>query len=58
VTVPQGAALTLRNQTDGLVLALLETLEWTRDATTVADVSALDEFRDLVDAAARSAGWA
>lgn len=40
------------------MLALLETLEWTRDATTVADVSALDEFRDLVDAAARSAGWA
>jgi adenylate cyclase len=58
VTVPPGAALTLRNQTGGLVLALLETLEWTRDATTVADVSALDEFRDLVDAATRPAGWA
>jgi rubredoxin len=49
VTVPEGAALTLRNQTDGFVLALLETQERTRDATTVADVRALAEFADLAD---------
>jgi adenylate cyclase len=45
--VPEGAALWLRNQTDGSILAVLENLEWTRDATTAADVSTLQEFRDL-----------
>jgi adenylate cyclase len=45
--VPEGAAVWLRNQTDGPVLAVLESLEWTRDATTAADVSTLQEFRDL-----------
>jgi len=44
-----GAALTLRNQTDGFVLALLENLERTRDATSVADVRKLREFDDLLD---------
>lgn len=49
LTVPAGAALTLRNQTDGHVLALIETLERTRDATTLAEVRELAEFRDLLD---------
>jgi class 3 adenylate cyclase len=47
LTVPDGAVVTLRNQTDGAVLALLENLEWTRDATTVAQATTLQEFRDL-----------
>lgn len=40
------------------VLALIETLERTRDATTLADVRELSEFRDLLDedAIARAAG--
>jgi hypothetical protein len=58
LTVPEDAALVLRNQTDGHVLALIETLERTRDATTLADVRELSEFRHLVDedAIARAAG--
>lgn len=47
LTVPEGAVVTLRNQTEGSVLALLENLEWTRDATTAAQATALQEFRDL-----------
>jgi adenylate cyclase len=47
--VPAGAALNLRNQTDGFVLALLESLERTRDATSLADVRELREFEDLFD---------
>jgi len=47
LTVPDGAVVALRNQTDGSVLALFEELEWTRDATTAAQATALQEFRDL-----------
>lgn len=47
--VPQGSVPTLRNQTDGHVLALVETLARTRDATTLEDVRRLDEFRDFLD---------
>lgn len=47
LVVPDGAAVTLRNQTDGSVLALLEDLEWTRDATTAAEASTVQDFRDL-----------
>jgi hypothetical protein len=58
LSVPEGAALVLRNQTDGFVLALVETTERTRDATTLADLDGLDEFRDVLDpdAIARAAG--
>ncbi|HZU20952.1 MAG TPA: DUF5939 domain-containing protein [Gaiellaceae bacterium] len=49
LTVPAGAAVTLRNQTDGFVLVLLENLERTRDATSLADVSELREFDDVID---------
>jgi adenylate cyclase len=45
--LPQGAALTLRNQTSGAVLAVLEDAAWTREATTAAQVTTLQEFRDL-----------
>ena len=56
LTVPAGATLTLRNQTDGFVLALLESLERTRDATSLAGVRGLDaEFEDLFDPAAIAA---
>jgi hypothetical protein len=48
VTVPAGATLALRNQTNGFVLALLENLERTRDATSLADVSGLEEFDDVL----------
>jgi adenylate cyclase len=47
LTVPEGAVVTLRNQTEGAVLAVLESLEWTRDATTAGEVIALQDFRDL-----------
>jgi adenylate cyclase len=49
ISVPEGADLILRNQTEGFVLALLESLERTRDATSLADVAGLDEFVDLFD---------
>jgi adenylate cyclase len=47
LAVPEGAVVTLRNQTDGSVLALFEDLEWTRDATTAAQAATLQEFREL-----------
>jgi class 3 adenylate cyclase len=47
LAVPDGAAITLRNQTDGPVLALFESREWSRDATTAAQAWTLAEFRDL-----------
>lgn len=60
LAVPAGAVLTLRNQTDGFVLALLESPERTRDATPLGDVQDLCEFEDLVDpeAVARAVGRA
>jgi hypothetical protein len=58
--IPEGAVLTLRNQTDGFVLALLENMERTRDATSLSEVSELREFDDLFDleAVTRAAGAA
>jgi adenylate cyclase len=47
LAVPEGAVLTLRNQTDGPVLAVLEDIEWTGEAATAAQVITLQEFRDL-----------
>jgi adenylate cyclase len=45
--LPQGAVLSLRNQTGGAVLAVLEDAAWSADATTAAQVTMLQEFRDL-----------
>ena len=45
--LPAGAALCLRNQTEGAVLAVLEDTTWTADATPASQVTALQEFRDL-----------
>jgi adenylate cyclase len=45
--LPHGADLSLRNQTAGAVLAVLEDAAWTADATTAAQVTTLPEFRDL-----------
>jgi len=45
--LPRGALLSLRNQTGGTVLAALEDAAWTRDATTAAQVTTLQEFREL-----------
>lgn len=45
--LPRGAVLSLRNQTGGAVLAVLEDAAWTRDATTAAQVTTLQEFREL-----------
>jgi len=58
VAVPAGATLTLRNQTEGFVLALLESLDRTRDAASLADVRELHGFDDLFDpeAIARASG--
>jgi adenylate cyclase len=47
LALPQGAAIELRNQTSGAVLAVLEDIAWTRDATTAAQVTTLQEFHDL-----------
>ncbi len=47
LTLPQGAVLSLRNQTGRAVLAVLEDAAWTGDATTAAQVTCLQEFRDL-----------
>jgi adenylate cyclase len=48
--VPAGAAVTLRNQTDGPLLAVLEDLDWTADATSAAQAVSLQEFRELFGA--------
>lgn len=47
LTVPAGATIALRNQTGGRLLVVLEEVEWTGDQTTAAQVTALQEFRDL-----------
>jgi len=47
LAVPGGSRLVLRNQTDGPILAALEDLAWTSQATTAAQVTTLQEFRDL-----------
>jgi class 3 adenylate cyclase len=45
--VPEGTRIGMRNQTSGPLLAVLEELEWTGEETTAAQVTALQEFRDL-----------
>lgn len=45
--LPEGAMLSLRNQTGGPLLAVLEEAAWSADATTAAQVTTLQEFRDL-----------
>ena len=47
LTLPDGAALSLRNQTDAPVLAVLEDRAWTADAAPASEVATLQEFRDL-----------
>ena len=47
LAVPGDASLQLRNQTGGPLLVVVEDVEWTGEATTAAQVTALQEFRDL-----------
>jgi len=47
LAVPAGSRLMLRNQTDGPILAAIEDPAWTGEATTAAQVTTLQEFRDL-----------
>lgn len=47
LALPEGACLILRNQTEGPVLAVLEDVEWTGEAATAAQVTTLQDFRDL-----------
>jgi adenylate cyclase len=47
LSLPDGATLTLQNQTEGPVLALIEDTGWTADATPASEVTALQEFRDM-----------
>jgi adenylate cyclase len=47
LTVPGGSRLVLRNQTSGPILAAIEDLAWTDEATSAAQVTTLQEFRDL-----------
>jgi adenylate cyclase len=47
LTVPGGSRLIMRNQTDGPILAAIEDLAWTSQATTAAQVTTLQDFRDL-----------
>jgi adenylate cyclase len=47
LALPEGATLSLNNQTDGPVLAVVEDTAWTADATPASEVTALQEFRDL-----------
>jgi adenylate cyclase len=47
LTVPHGSHLVLRNQTSGPILAAIEDLAWTGEATSAAQVTTLQEFRDL-----------
>jgi adenylate cyclase len=47
LAVPDGSRVVLRNQTEGPILAAIEDLAWTGEATTAAQVTTLQEFRDL-----------
>ena len=47
LSLPDGASLSLRNQTAAPVLAVLEDAAWSADATTAAEVTTMQEFRDL-----------
>ena len=47
LTVPGGAHLVLRNQTGGAILATIEDLAWTTGATSAAQVTTMQEFREL-----------
>jgi adenylate cyclase len=47
LTVPDGAHLVLRNQTAGPILAAIEDLAWTTAATSAAQVTTMQEFREL-----------
>jgi len=47
LTVPGGSRLVLRNQTSGPILAAIDDLAWTGEATSAAQVTTLQEFRDL-----------
>jgi adenylate cyclase len=47
LTVPAGSHLVLRNQTSGPILAAIDDVAWTSEATSAAQVTALQEFRDL-----------
>jgi len=47
LTVPSGSHLVLRNQTAGPILAAIEDIAWTSDATSAAQVTTLQEFREL-----------
>jgi adenylate cyclase len=47
LAVPDGSHLVLRNQSEGPILAAVEDLAWTTEATTAAQVTTLQEFRDL-----------
>ena len=47
LTVPSGSHLVLRNQTGGPILAAIDDLAWTGEATSAAQVTTLQEFRDL-----------
>jgi class 3 adenylate cyclase len=47
LTIPDGSPLILRNQTGGPILASIEDHGWTSEATTAAEVTTLQEFREL-----------
>jgi class 3 adenylate cyclase len=47
LAVPEGSRLILRNQTEGPILAAIEDPGWTSEATTAAQVTIMQEFRDL-----------
>jgi adenylate cyclase len=47
VAVPSGSHLVLRNQTEGPILAAIEDLAWTSEATSAAQVTTMQEFREL-----------
>ncbi len=50
LVVPAGCRLVLRNQTSGPLLAVVEDLRWTDEATSAAQVLAMPEFRKLFPA--------
>ena len=54
--VTEEFSLTLENQTDAEQLLMLERLEWTDQATTAAEVTALQMFRDLFSSEALRPG--
>jgi adenylate cyclase len=56
LAIPAHTSLNMRNQTAGPLLAVVEDVEWTKDATTAAEIMTLTEFQQLFKSEMLAAG--